>query len=142
VQSRYRLVGNDEFRIDRECPGDADTLTLATGKFMRITFHKSSAEAHRLHQFLHLRLDRLPLRQAERADRFADNITDRHTRVERRVWVLKDHLQVLSLFAHRRLRQMCKVLTIVKDLSARRFREPQNSLAERRFTAAGFTDKS
>ena len=37
VQSRNRFVADDEFRVDGKRPCDSDTLTLAAGKFVRIT---------------------------------------------------------------------------------------------------------
>ena len=36
VQSRYRLVADDDLGFDHQCPGDADTLALSTGECMGI----------------------------------------------------------------------------------------------------------
>ena len=36
IQSRYRLICYDKFRLDRQRPGYADALTLTAGKLVRI----------------------------------------------------------------------------------------------------------
>ncbi len=36
IQRRNRLVADDELRVHRECPGNADALPLAAGELMRI----------------------------------------------------------------------------------------------------------
>jgi len=36
VERRHRLVGDDELRIDRECPSDADALALAAGQLVGV----------------------------------------------------------------------------------------------------------
>ena len=37
VQCRYRLITHDEFRIQRKCTCDTDSLSLSAGELMRIT---------------------------------------------------------------------------------------------------------
>ena len=49
---------------------------------------------------------------------------------------------MLALFAHRRLGQMGEVLSVIKNLAARRFGQAKNCLPKRRFTAAGFADQA
>jgi hypothetical protein len=119
-----KFVGDDEFRVDRERAGDTDTLPLTAGKLVRVAFDETTAQTYGLHQFLHTLIDRLPIRQAKGAQRLADDRPDRHTRVEARVRVLEDHLQVLSLLAHCRLRQVSEVFPIIKNAAAGRFGQP------------------
>src|SRR5687767_14316717 len=118
VERRYGLIGDDEFRIDRQRTCDADTLPLPAGKFVRVAFDESTAEPHRFHKLLDHLAARSSVRKTERADRLTDNVPDRHSRIQARVRVLKYHLQVLALLAHRPLRKMCEVLAVIEDASA------------------------
>jgi hypothetical protein len=36
VERRNRLIGDDEFRPERQCPGDADALALASAELVRV----------------------------------------------------------------------------------------------------------
>src|SRR3546814_18110700 len=45
IQCRNGLVGDEDFRIERQGPGDADALALAAGKFMRIALDGAGIEA-------------------------------------------------------------------------------------------------
>ena len=36
VEGRDRFVGDDEFRVDGEGPGDPDALSLTAGELMRV----------------------------------------------------------------------------------------------------------
>ena len=45
VQRRYRLVGNDEGRIERECARNPDTLTLTAAEFVRISVDGCGVES-------------------------------------------------------------------------------------------------
>ena len=51
IQSGDRFVTDDEFRIDCQCSGDADTLSLAAGEFSRITADMVRLETDDLQQF-------------------------------------------------------------------------------------------
>src|SRR3546814_9902365 len=44
IQCRNGLVGDEDFRIERQGPGDADALALAAGKFMRIALDGAGVE--------------------------------------------------------------------------------------------------
>jgi hypothetical protein len=54
VERRHRLVADHEFRADRECAGNRDTLALAAGEFMRVTVDVLDAEADAMQQLEHL----------------------------------------------------------------------------------------
>ena len=57
VQSRSRLVADDEFRLRRQGPGNRDALALAAGEFMRIFAAIGRVEADRLQQAADFGLD-------------------------------------------------------------------------------------
>ena len=46
VERRHRLVGDDDVRIERERPGDAEPLALTAGEFVRIVAHLRRPQAH------------------------------------------------------------------------------------------------
>src|SRR5258708_16741084 len=46
VERGYWLVADDQFRLDRERPGNPDTLALAAGKFVRVAAPATPAAAH------------------------------------------------------------------------------------------------
>ena len=50
VQGRYRFVANNELRIHRQCPGNADTLPLTAGKLVGIPGSMFAVQAHKAHQ--------------------------------------------------------------------------------------------
>jgi tryptophanyl-tRNA synthetase len=53
IQRRNRFVRDQELRVQRQSPGDADALTLATGKLVRIAMRGLCTEAHDIEQFIH-----------------------------------------------------------------------------------------
>src|ERR1051325_2879033 len=123
IEGRDGLVRDDEIGIDGEGAGDAYALALPAGEFVRKAFDETLVEAERLHQFLYETIFLFPARQAESLDRLADDLPDRHTRVQRGVRVLKDHLQVTPLLAHLTLGEMRQVVPAKEHLPARRLRQ-------------------
>ena len=53
IQGRYRLITNDELRLCRKCPGDADPLSLPTGELMREFLSVLRVQPAQFQQFLH-----------------------------------------------------------------------------------------
>ena len=52
VERRDRLVADDQFRLDRQRPGNGDALALAAGEFVRIAAREARLEADQPQQFL------------------------------------------------------------------------------------------
>jgi hypothetical protein len=50
IERRYRLICDQQFRLQRERPRDRDALALSNGKLVRIFSHKARCEADPLHQ--------------------------------------------------------------------------------------------
>ncbi len=94
VQRRNRLVADDELRPQRDRARDADALSLATGELVRVPVVVLGVEADALHERLHVGLDAVlgldPLDPEGRPDDRADRVP----RVQRRVRILEDHLNV------------------------------------------------
>src|SRR5919108_1819881 len=93
VERRYRLVADNELRLEREGARDADALALAARHFVRITVGEFWIEATDRKKLADPGL--APLRVALDPvdhDRLRDDLADFHARVERAVRVLKNHL--------------------------------------------------
>ena len=96
VQCRNRLVGDDERRIDRQCPRNDDALLLAAAEFVRIPVLEVGVEAHRLQKLLDAVLHLVVLNDPVNPDRFGDCLSDGLPRVERGGRVLEDDLHLLA----------------------------------------------
>ncbi len=96
IERRNRLVADDQFRLENERPGNADALALAAGKLVRIAVECIRRQTH-------LRDDRLddltllrPVADAVHLQRPGKDGSHRLARIERREWVLKDHLDAAA----------------------------------------------
>ncbi len=91
VERRGRLVGDDDARIERQRPGDADALALAARKGVRITLHAPSDRGRPVAS-VRRPAPPAPCRLASplTMQRIADHLLDRHARVERGERILED----------------------------------------------------
>ena len=92
VESRDGLVANDQPWLERERPRNPDPLALATRELVRVAVVVLGVEPHALHELTHERLP-VSLDVVDRKRR-TDDLPDRVTRVERRVGVLEDDLDL------------------------------------------------
>ena len=94
VERGHRLVRHDHLRSGGQRPGDADTLPLATGELVRVPVVMLRVQADEFEQVLYRALD--PVRRGYLLDveRRGDNRADRVSRVQRRIRVLEDHLDI------------------------------------------------
>src|SRR5262245_50364748 len=137
VERGHRLVGDDELRIHREGPRDADALALAAGELVGIAAQVIGQEADRLEQLHHALLALLARRrQLVNDQRLADDRADGHTRVQGRVRVLEDDLHFLAERAQRPLVECRHVPPLERDLAGRRLDQPEDRPAGRRLAAA------
>jgi hypothetical protein len=86
---------HDHLGAQRERAGDADALALAAGELVRVAVGEVGVEADDVEQVLHL-LAAVALRGHLGVDleRLADDVADRHARVERGVRVLQHDLDL------------------------------------------------
>ena len=103
VERRDRLVGHDELGVQRQRAGDADALALAAGELVRDSGRWSTARSPTSSSSS----PRAPaalgaVAHAVDQQRLADDVADRHARVERGVGVLEDHLHVPAQRPQRR----------------------------------------
>ncbi len=82
VQSRNRLVADDELRVGGERPCDADALPLAAGELVGVPVDESGVQAHQMQQLPHLRIPLFAGGQIVGTQWLADNARYGHARVE------------------------------------------------------------
>ena len=123
---------------ERQGAGDSHALTLAAGKFVRITvavFGRKAGQFEKLGCALHRGRAGL----ADEPKRLGDNRPHGHARMKRGERILKHHLQVTPGLPHPRGRQGCDVDAFEPDFAGSRFDEPEDATPEGRFAAAGLS---
>ncbi len=137
-----RLVADDQARVERERPGDADALALAARELVRVAVDEVGVEADHLEQ----PLDALPARAAVadpvHDERLADDVADGHPRVERGVRVLKDDLHLAPHLAELFALQLRQFAAEEIDRALGRLQELEHAVARRRLAGAGLADET
>src|SRR3984957_1864094 len=85
VQRGHRLVTDDQLRVERERPGDADALTLAAGELGREPVEVLRVQPDQFHQVLDLLLAVLALGGVVDGERVTDDRADPAAGVQRPV---------------------------------------------------------
>src|SRR6266704_1131703 len=111
---------------------DTNTLALAAAKFMRETIDVVRVESHYLKQVCHLISNFFRVAAIEILKGFCDDLPNRETRIERPVWVLKDHLHLFALLAHLTGREFCQLDSIELDTPCCGLDQLQDGTASRR----------
>ena len=142
VECADRLVADDEFRVHREGARDADTLALASRKLVRIAeavFRPEPGPDENLHdvfvEFLFFGDD------AVIAHRLANDLADRHARVQASVGVLENNLDAPADARRILLQRLADILAVKEHGSSGRRQKVHERATERRFSAAGLADK-
>ena len=95
VEGGDGFVGDDEFRLWGEGAGDGDALALAAGELVGVLAHEAAVEADALHEFgdggIECGAGEV---RVTGADGFGEGAEDGHARVQGRVGILEDHLEV------------------------------------------------
>ena len=81
-------------RLDGEGARDGDALALAAAEFVRIFADVARREAHAFQQRRHLARHVAAGDVAVRGERLGERVVDRHARIERRIRVLENHLEI------------------------------------------------
>src|SRR6185295_5710838 len=102
---------------------------------MRKALDKTFAQPDRLQQILHALFRFRASCQLECFERLANDLSDRHPRIERGVGILKNYLQVAAVFTHLALRKVRKILIAIKHLPGSWFGKTKNCATERRLPA-------
>src|SRR5208282_5272610 len=147
VESGNRFVGDDELRTQRKCAGYANALTLASGKFVRITGHGGFIHAHGTQKFAHA------LAAGIAAEAFVhdlsvenqglgDHVLHAVARVERAERVLEDDLQVAAKTAQFGAVRLQQIDAIENDGARSGLDEAEDEPSKRALAGAGFTNQA
>ena len=141
VQGGNRLVTDDEFRIDRQGAGDADTLALAAGELVGIAGGMLAVQADIAHQLQDAVLAFL-LAGVElvHIQRFADDVGNRHAGVQGGVGILEDHGGLLAEGVDVLLG--LQGLAVVPDLAGSGLVQVEDGAAHGGLAAAGLTHQT
>ena len=142
IQSRNRLIADDELRFHRQGPGNTDTLALAAGQLMGKPVGIIFRKAHLAQQLVDLLLFFLIGQVIVHRHTFGDDLGNGHAGVQRRVGVLEDHLSPFFQIQQSLPLDVGHILSIEEDLTGSGGIKLQNRTAAGGFTAAGLAYKS
>jgi hypothetical protein len=94
VKRRNRFVGDDQSRMKRQRSGDANSLSLPTAKRVGKPIHILRAQTNQLQQLGNAGHPLVTASDAVHEQRFANDIENRHPRIQRRKRILEDELHV------------------------------------------------
>ncbi len=142
IQRRNRFVSDQELGVQRQCPGDADALTLATGKLVRIAMRGPCIEPHDIKQFIHALLTFCGYTHLMHVQRLAHGLPDASPRTQRPIWILEYSLYPLPVSEHLLPIEAREVGTGEHNLPGGGFLQAQQHATEGGFAAAGFAHQS
>ncbi len=142
VQRRHRLVGHDDLGIHAQRAGDADALALAARELVGVAVQEFARQADPFQQLGGALAALLAAVAAMHLERLADQVPGVQARVERRVRILEDHLDVAPHRAHLLGRHVGDVLAGQADRAGARLHQlhqqaPGGRLAHQRQRLAG-----
>src|SRR5713226_1461506 len=141
IERADRLVTDDQLRFHRQRAGDADPLALAAAEFVRIPSRLRGVQAHGLQQHRDLfPAGRRVGGEFVDVDGFADDLFDRHARVQRSVRVLEDHLKLAAARTKFRAAQPADLIAGKKNVAGGWLDETDDRPAQRGFAAAALAD--
>ena len=94
VERRHRLVGDQQARRDAERPREADALALPARELVRVAVAQLGAQPDRVEELDHAPVERGAAGEPVQPQRLADDLAAGHPRVERRVRVLEDDVDL------------------------------------------------
>src|ERR1700722_2098620 len=133
IERRDWLVEHEEAWIHRESPRDANSLTLAAGKFVRQTIHCVGAHPDHREQLGDSALLFRAARELVNLDSFADDRAHAHPWIQRCVRVLKYELHLLAQRAKLGAAQRRKIAAVEIDSALGGLEQFQNQPTQRRF---------
>ena len=135
------LVADDHLRVQRQPTRNPDALALTAGELVRVPVDVLGVEPHQVQQLLNA-LPAVAFGKDVSVDfeRLANDISDCFTRIQRRIRILKDDLDVPSQPAHRGTLLGVDVDPVEGELAGGWFLQPHQHPAKGRFAAAGLPD--
>jgi hypothetical protein len=140
VESRHRLIADDQLRVERQRSRDPEPLALPAGEFVGVLVDAFGPQPDPREQPLHAFASFIG-GDAEIAQRLGDDLASLQTRIQRGIRILEDDLQVAPVLAHRLGREAGQFLALELHRSGGRLDQAHHRLGGRRLAAAGFTDQ-
>src|SRR6185503_7830409 len=128
--------------VKRERARQPDALTLSAAELMRVSRELRWIQAHQLEQLAHARPSLGARSGLVDDERLFDDVADAHTRVERRIGILKDDLHVLARLAHAGAREGEHVLSFEAHFAGRGLDQPEDAAPGGRLAAARLADET
>src|SRR6266545_416634 len=136
VESRYRLVADDQPGIESECARHSDALALAAGELVRVAVDEVRVEADDFEQPLRASPPRAAVTDPVDGERLGDDVADGHPWVQGGVRVLKDDLHLPPHLPQLRARHLRQVLAEEANRPGGRLQELKDAVAGRRLARA------
>ena len=115
VQGRYRFVTYQQVGFKDECPGDADALPLATREFVRVAPCVVGGKPHEVHHPADLLQAFRGGTEPVDPEALADAVADRRSRVQRRIGVLEDDLDLSPVWLEGRSMEGADIRSVERD---------------------------
>src|SRR5262249_26130911 len=142
VERRDRFVADDERGVEGERPGDADALALAAGELVRIALHRLPPEADLAEDCRDAVEELAPRGDAVIAHRLGHDVADIHARVQGRVRVLEDDLQLAAVGPHLAAGEAVDAGAAQLDRAGGGLDQLQHRLAGGRLAATALADQA
>ncbi len=142
IEGGHGLVADDELGVQGERPGDADALALAAGELVRVAMDVALVEPDPAEQLADDVFARSLVLEAVHERALADDLADRHPRVQAGIRVLEHDLHVAPDRDHLAIVELEDRAPVDGDLARRRRDEPEQDLAERGLAAARLPDEA
>ncbi len=136
IESGYGLVGNNEVWLYGKGSGDTDALPLAPGELVGEALGEVWIEADRVEDVGDPVATFCPLVKPVDRHRLRDDALHVHTRVQRRIRILEDHLHSASEGAQLLRLELRQFRPVEVDRTGRRLVQLQHSPPSRRLSAA------
>src|SRR5262249_10090455 len=133
---------DDEARLDRERPCDADALALSAAELVRVPSEGVRGQTDELEQRSHPGAPFLARPDAVDREPLPDDARDPHPRVERSVRVLEDDLHRATYGAQLARPELQERAALEPHVARRGLEEAQDQPSQGGFSAAGLSDET
>src|SRR5581483_5518738 len=141
IERGDRLVADDQLGFDGKRTRDRDALALPAGEFMGVAARKARLEPDQAQQFLDARAAFLGWHEVMQRQGLAEDLPDRHARIERGVGILEDDLRLLAERAQLIVVEGKQVAALETDAAGIRLDQAQHQPADGGLAAAGLADQ-
>ena len=143
IEAGNDLVGDNEVRLERQRAGDTGALPLPARELMRIAVDEMRRQAHEVQQFRRTVALIPPALQApEHLKRPRQRDREPKARVQRRLRILKDHLDARPQRSQFGLAEIADFNTVELNSARRRPQQPHQQPAQGRLARAGLADQT